>query len=217
VCSSPASGYAPQTRSLNTAFFFRSSEFDLGALPLSLETTPAAFRRGRIYKHLKKNAAASLPNVRLPDFRQQRILSVVLDAEVDLMRRSALEVDRQVKVVTGATSNTGHSVAETLLRNGERVRVIGRKMSRRQQFAAIGAEPFVAEPTDSIAMRKAMSGAVAAYVMLQPNYIPDSQDFAAFQQSVVESVVPAIAASAIRHTGSMPPGLRESYFLLLAE
>jgi hypothetical protein len=71
-------------------------EFDLAAFPLSLQTTPAAVRSGCIEKHLKKNAAASLAKGRLPSFGQQRILSVILDAEVDaevdLMERIALKV-----------------------------------------------------------------------------------------------------------------------------
>ncbi len=58
-------------------------EFDLAAFPLSLQTTPAAVRSGCIEKYLKKNAAASLAKGRLPSFGQQRILSVILDAEVD--------------------------------------------------------------------------------------------------------------------------------------
>jgi uncharacterized protein YbjT (DUF2867 family) len=102
-------------------------------------------------------------------------------------------------VVTGATGNTGSAVADSLLAHGKRVRVIGRNLQKLQQFTERGAQPIVAEPTDIDAMRRAFADVSVAYVMLQPTYIPDSHDFPAFQNALIESIVPAIASSNISH------------------
>jgi len=90
-------------------------------------------------------------------------------------------------------------VADTLLAHGKRVRVIGRQLERLQRFVQRAAEPFVAVPTDAAAMRRAFADASVAYVMLQPNYIPDSHDFPAFQNALIESIVPALGYSHVSH------------------
>ena len=58
-------------------------------------------------------------------------------------------------VVTGATGNTGHVVANRLLDQGKKVRVIGRNRERLQPFVARGAEAFVADVKDQAALAKA--------------------------------------------------------------
>lgn len=95
-------------------------------------------------------------------------------------------------VVTGATSNTGRAVAANLLEAGTEIRVVGRSLDRLQPFVSKGAEAFVAEPTDREAMMRAFRGAEAAYVMLQPGFIADSPDFPAYQQAVIDAIVPAL-------------------------
>jgi uncharacterized protein YbjT (DUF2867 family) len=102
-------------------------------------------------------------------------------------------------VVTGATSNTGRSVAAALLNAGAKIRVIGRTLDRLKPFVDRGAEPFVADPTDAEAIAPAFRGATAAYVMLQPGYLPDSTDFPAYQQKILDAVVPRLAPSGLSH------------------
>ncbi|QWF83346.1 hypothetical protein HUW46_06786 [Amycolatopsis sp. CA-230715] len=61
-----------------------------------------------------------------------------------------------------------------------------------------GAEPFVAQPTDHTALTEAFTGAHGVYVMVQPNYIPDSPDFLAHQKRIVDTMVTALASAGIR-------------------
>ena len=60
-------------------------------------------------------------------------------------------------VVTGATGHTGSVTAEALLAAGARVRVIGRDSKKLERFTEKGAEAFVADLTDAVALEKAFS------------------------------------------------------------
>src|SRR5580704_18683810 len=55
-------------------------------------------------------------------------------------------------VVIGATGHTGNVVAEKLLANREKVRVVGRDERRLERFKQRGAEAFVGDVTDASAM-----------------------------------------------------------------
>jgi len=110
---------------------------------------------------------------------------------------------RDVIAITGATGRTGHIVADALIGRGLPVRVIGRTPERLRPFAERGAEPFVADPEDAEAMTRALTGARAAYVMLQPNYVKDSPDFRAFQDRLVEAVGAAVERSGVTHVVSL--------------
>jgi uncharacterized protein YbjT (DUF2867 family) len=101
-------------------------------------------------------------------------------------------------VVTGATSRTGSVVANALLDAGLPVRVLGRSLDRLKPLAERGAEPLAVDPLDSRGLRRALAGAEAAYVMLQPNYIPDSPDFRGFQDRVVDALGAALDGSGVR-------------------
>jgi uncharacterized protein YbjT (DUF2867 family) len=98
-------------------------------------------------------------------------------------------------IITGATSNTGSVVAHRLLDAGKKVRVIGRSEDKLKQFTIRGAESAVSEPNDPIMLKKAFTGGTAAWIMIQPNYINDSPDFLAYQQSVIDAVSSAIIAN----------------------
>lgn len=98
-------------------------------------------------------------------------------------------------VVTGATGRTGRVVVDELLRAGRAVRAIGRDRRRLAPLAAAGAEPFVAEPTDDVALTEAFTGAEGVYVMVQPNYIPDCEDFPAFQRAIVDAMTAALSTA----------------------
>jgi uncharacterized protein YbjT (DUF2867 family) len=100
-------------------------------------------------------------------------------------------------VVTGATGHTGSVVAKTLLKNGAKVRVIGRTPEHLKGLAAEGAELFAADLTDVSGVTKAFAGAEGVYVMMPPNLA--SLDFRAFQNRVADMLAAAIKASGVTH------------------
>jgi uncharacterized protein YbjT (DUF2867 family) len=100
-------------------------------------------------------------------------------------------------VVTGATGNTGGVVANRLLDQGKKVRVIGRKRERLQSFIERGAEPFIIELSDQAALMEAFSGAEAAYVMVPPNMT--SLDFRAEQRRVTSAIAAALEYARVEH------------------
>jgi uncharacterized protein YbjT (DUF2867 family) len=99
--------------------------------------------------------------------------------------------------VVGASGNTGSVAAETLLSQGEKVRVIGRDAGRLARFTAQGAEAFTAEATDAEALAKAFEGATGAYVMVPPNLAaPDAR---AYQERVTDALAAAARKSGVPH------------------
>jgi uncharacterized protein YbjT (DUF2867 family) len=92
-------------------------------------------------------------------------------------------------VVLGASGNTGSVVADFLLSKGEKVRVVGRDAGRLQRFVDQGAEAFIAELSDTVALTKAFRGASAAYLLLPPVKSRESQarEGDAIAQAVKES------------------------------
>jgi uncharacterized protein YbjT (DUF2867 family) len=100
-------------------------------------------------------------------------------------------------VVTGATGNTGHVVANRLLDQGKKVRVIGRNRERLQPFVARGAEAFVADLSDQTAVAQAFAGANAVYAMIPPNLV--SPDFRAEQRRVTAAIAAALEQAGIEH------------------
>jgi len=104
-------------------------------------------------------------------------------------------------VVTGATGNTGSTVARKLLAQGKKVRVVGRNADRLAPLVSAGAEPFVGEPTDKDALTKAFIGAQAVYVMMPPNF--SSQDYRKYQDQVTEAVASAIEKNRVKYAVSL--------------
>ena len=102
-------------------------------------------------------------------------------------------------VVTGATSRTGNIVSRSLLATGARVRVLGRSAERLEPLARLGADACIVEPLDAEALNAAFIGADAAYVMLQPNYIPDHPDFRGYQNTLVDNLGMALERSGVSH------------------
>ena len=68
-------------------------------------------------------------------------------------------MEKQVYVVTGATGNIGKALAETLLAQNKRVRVIGRSADRLQSLVEKGAEPLVGSLDDAAFLTQAFQGA----------------------------------------------------------
>jgi uncharacterized protein YbjT (DUF2867 family) len=100
-------------------------------------------------------------------------------------------------VVTGATGNTGKVAAERLLAGGKKVRVVGRSAERLQALAAKGAEPFVADITDTAALTKAFSGAEAVYAMIPPNVA--ITDVRGYQEQVASAIAEALHKTGVKH------------------
>jgi uncharacterized protein YbjT (DUF2867 family) len=100
-------------------------------------------------------------------------------------------------VILGATGNTGAEIAELLLAKRQSVRVVGRSKERLTRFTSRGADGFVADVTDSVALEKAFQGARAVYALIPPNMT--STNVRAYQDEVVASIAKALEASGVKH------------------
>jgi uncharacterized protein YbjT (DUF2867 family) len=96
-------------------------------------------------------------------------------------------------VILGATGNTGSIVANTLLSRRKKVRVVGRDAGRLQRFARQGAEAFMGDVSDAVALNKAFRGARAAYLMLPP--ITSRED----QERESDAIARAVEESGVRY------------------
>ncbi len=101
-------------------------------------------------------------------------------------------------VVTGATGHTGNIVAKALLTKSEKVRVVGRNADRLKALVADGAEPCVADLTDTEAVTRAFVGAKAVYLMIPPNLT--TPDVRSYQNRVVDAIAAAIQIAGVTHT-----------------
>jgi uncharacterized protein YbjT (DUF2867 family) len=79
-------------------------------------------------------------------------------------------------VIVGASGNTGSIIANSLLSEGKKVRVVGRDAGRLRRFVGQGAEAVTATMSDAAALTKAFSGARAAYLMLPPAKSREDQE-----------------------------------------
>ncbi len=79
-------------------------------------------------------------------------------------------------VILGASGNTGSIIANSLLSEGKKVRVVGRDAGRLQRFVQKGAEAFTANLSDAAALTEAFSGTRAAYLMLPPAKSREDQE-----------------------------------------
>jgi len=73
-------------------------------------------------------------------------------------------------VVLGASGNTGKVVAETLLTQKKKVRVVLRDAAKGRAWKEAGADVSIADVEDGAALERAFSGAEGAYVLLPPNF-----------------------------------------------
>ena len=100
-------------------------------------------------------------------------------------------------VITGATGNTGSVIAEKLLAEGQKVRVVGREPNRLERFTQKGAESFIADATNAGALTNAFAGARAVYAMIPPNI--GSPDVGAYAESVSDALRSAIEKNGIKY------------------
>jgi uncharacterized protein YbjT (DUF2867 family) len=104
-------------------------------------------------------------------------------------------------VVTGASGNSGHVVAEKLLKAGRKVRTIGRSAQRLERLAAQGAEPFICDVADRVALAKAFAGAEGVYAMVPPD--ETAQDYRANQDRVTDALASALTEAKVKHVVSL--------------
>jgi uncharacterized protein YbjT (DUF2867 family) len=100
-------------------------------------------------------------------------------------------------VIVGATGHIGRTIAETLLAEGKKVRVVGRSPERLQPLIEKGADAFVGSVTDRVGMGRAFQGAGAAFVMVPPNSA--AQNFRAYQKNIGETYTKAIRQAGVSH------------------
>jgi uncharacterized protein YbjT (DUF2867 family) len=100
-------------------------------------------------------------------------------------------------VVLGASGNTGRVVANNLLARGQKVRVVGRNAAHLQALTAKGAEPFIADVTDTGALAKAFHQADSAYVMIPPN--TTSNDPLGYSNRVGDAIAAAVQNAGIKN------------------
>jgi len=100
-------------------------------------------------------------------------------------------------VISGVTGNTGSVVAQTLIDQGQPVRVIVRTKEKGAPWKAKGAEVAVADITDMDAMTKALDGARGAYFLLPPDLA--NEDFIGESLHRAEAIVAAATAARLPH------------------
>jgi len=100
-------------------------------------------------------------------------------------------------VVAGVSGHTGKVVADTLLSEGRKVRVIARDQAKAAPFVAKGAEIAVADLTDAAALERAFTGAEGAYVLVPVAF--GEADARKYQARVVAAMASAARATKIPH------------------
>jgi uncharacterized protein YbjT (DUF2867 family) len=73
-------------------------------------------------------------------------------------------------VVLGASGNTGKAVAETLLGQKKKVRIVLHDAAKGKAWSEAGADVAVADVDDGATLERAFSGAEGVYVLLPPNF-----------------------------------------------
>lgn len=100
-------------------------------------------------------------------------------------------------VISGVTGNTGSIVAQTLIDQGQPVRVIVRSEEKGDPWKAKGAEVAVAEIMNTNAMTQALQGASGAYFLLPPDLTND--DFLGDSLKRADAIVAAAKAARLPH------------------
>ncbi len=100
-------------------------------------------------------------------------------------------------VITGATGHTGRIIAETLLKAGKKVRVLGRDAAKLKDLTDKGAEAAIGNVEDAAFLAKAFSGATAAYILIPPNL--QAPDILAYQAKIGEAQVKALREAGVKY------------------
>lgn len=100
-------------------------------------------------------------------------------------------------VISGASGNTGKVVATQLLKAGKKVRALVRSADKAKDLAALGAEVVTLDLSDSAALKSALTGATAFYLLSPPSM--SSQSFLAERTQLLQSVAATVKAAAVPH------------------
>ena len=101
-------------------------------------------------------------------------------------------------VITGATGNTGHEVAEALLKAGKPVTVIGRSAERLQSLVNQGAIAAVGSLEDPAFLARTFAGATAVYAMIPPKW-DLQEDWRTFQRRIGRTITDAVQQAGVPH------------------
>src|SRR5258708_34048300 len=104
---------------------------------------------------------------------------------------------QDLMVITGATGHIGHLIAEKLLAQNKKVRVIGRDANKLKPFGDKGAEVFVGNVENTDEMCRALQGAKAVFLMIPPDY--KSDNYRQYQNRVSESFEKALRTTGVRY------------------
>lgn len=99
--------------------------------------------------------------------------------------------------VAGVTGNTGSEVAQALLEQGKKVRVLVRSAEKGREWAQRGAEVRQVDLTDSRSVSEALVGAAAAYLLSPPDF--SAVDFLGSQRQLVDAIAEGVEASGVGH------------------
>ncbi len=100
-------------------------------------------------------------------------------------------------VVAGVTGHVGKVVAEELLRQKQKVRVLVRSTEKGAPWVEQGAEIAVGSLDDQGFLTKALAGARALFALLPPNFA--TADFFASQKKTADAIAGAVKASGVPH------------------
>ncbi len=106
-------------------------------------------------------------------------------------------MDERTYVITGATGNIGHALAEKLLAGGYKVRALGRSAERLKPLTDKGAEPLVGDLEDAAFITRAFQDAKGVFAMIPSN--PTAPDIRADQNRISESLAATVRQAGVTH------------------
>ena len=106
-----------------------------------------------------------------------------------------------IHAILGATGHVGGGIADRLLAQKRRVRVVGRDPAKLKRFADRGAEVALASVEDAGALGKALAGAGSAFVLLPPNAAV--ADFRGYQRRLVDALDAALRAAKVGYVATL--------------
>lgn len=99
-------------------------------------------------------------------------------------------------VLMGANGNITSKAAHILLKQGHKVRVIGRKAESLAALKAAGAELAIGDAGNADFLAQSFKGATAIYTMIPPNYA--SNAFRAWQNQIGGNIAEAVKQSGVK-------------------
>lgn len=99
--------------------------------------------------------------------------------------------------VAGVTGHTGRVAAETLLAQGEKVRILVRDAGKGEPWKRQGVEVVVGQLGDPAVMTKALAGVAGAYLLLPPRL--DVDDMLGVNRTLTDTLAEAVHKSGVKH------------------